>query len=546
MKICLVTFEYFPQIGGIAHSVERIANALFKRGIEVHIVVVSLNSTNSFSKFEEHYVHRFGPFNGDLKYISEEEAENLKSYLIKLDKKYDFDLFHAFTIFPCGYITVKVSKQLGKPVIVSGRGEDGTKDLSGINIRKKKWTIRNADFLVFVSSEMRDYTNNFERCKDKSKVILNSVDNSEFYYLPKMKKPKLKGFVIGIATTIRGTKGFEYLLKAFAKFSKEYESTLLLAGDFRTKEIKEKYITLINELDISDKVIITGLIKHKFILNYINLTDVYVLPSIFSEGCPNSLLEAMYLGKPVIGSKIGAIPEIIKHKKNGILVTPKDADEIYESLVLLKKDEALRRFIGQDARATIREKFNLDNESQQWYASYRDVLFKTKSLKENILCPDYQFKFVMVEPTNRCNLNCPLCPTGNGEIKPKKDMPLKEFKKIIDQLPNGKSDICLWNFGEPLLHKDIFAMINYAAMKGHRTFLSSNVSFLNKEIIENLLSSQLYSITVCLDGATEETYKVYRKKGDFQHTISNIKNLCSMKREHHLSYEKNWMYLKKN
>lgn len=378
MRICIVTFEYPPQIGGIAHAVNRIARGLFKKGIEVHVVAVSPNRFKSFSKNKSFFVHRFGPSSGDLKYISDKEAENLSNYLLQLDKKYSFDIFHAFTIFPCGYIVGKIAKQLGKPVVVSGRGEDAATDLKDKNLEEKRQTIKDADHLTFVSTEMRDYVDGFERCRDKSKVMLNCLDPSEFYYLPEMKTPELKGIVIGIATTIRETKGFEYLLEAFARFSKEYESTLLLVGSFRTDELKKKYFLLMHKLGIKNKVVITGKIKHKFILNYINLIDVYVLPSLFSEGCPNSLLEAMYLGKPVIGSRVGAIPEVIEDKKNGILVTSRSADEIYESLVMLKNNEALSNCIRTNAIKTILRNHNADKEPGGWLQLYKGHIKKKK------------------------------------------------------------------------------------------------------------------------------------------------------------------------
>ncbi|MEA3514939.1 MAG: glycosyltransferase family 4 protein [Nanoarchaeota archaeon] len=379
MKICIVTFEYPPQIGGISHAVNRIAKGLLKKGVEMHIVAVTPNnrtsfSENSVSESGNAIVHRFGPSSGDLKHISGKEAEDLSNYLIELDKEHDFDLFHAFTIFPCGYITVKIAKKLGKPVIVSGRGEDGAIDLNSHNLEEKRWAVKNANYLTFVSTEMMNHVDCFERCKYKSKVILNSLDPSEFYFLPHFKKPELKGFVIGIATTIREIKGFEYLLEAFARFSKKYESTLILAGDFRTIDLKKKYLLLIHKLGIRNKVVITGLIKHKFILNYIDLMDVYVLPSVFSEGCPNSLLEAMYLGKPVIGSDIGAIPEIIEHKKNGLLFALKNVAGIYENLILLKEDKELCKEIKSEVKRTIIQKFKYDKEPKRWFKIYNEII----------------------------------------------------------------------------------------------------------------------------------------------------------------------------
>jgi len=63
--------------------------------------------------------------------------------------------------------------------------------------------------------------------------------------------------------------------------------------------------------------------------------------------------------------------------------------------------------------------------------------------------------FLMVEPTNVCNLRCPACPTGSGKLnRPKRMMRFEEYKRIIDQVKNKVIGIALWNYGEPFLNKN--------------------------------------------------------------------------------------------
>lgn len=139
---------------------------------------------------------------------------------------------------------------------------------------------------------------------------------------------------------------------------------------------------------------------------------------------------------------------------------------------------------------------------------------------------------IMVEPTNICNLKCPLCPTGAGLIKRVKGfMSFANFKKIIDEAEDYIIHLRLWNWGEPLLNKEIFKMISYTKRKKIFVNLSTNSNFLDKEIAEKLIKSNLDELIISLDGASEETYNKYRKGGDFNQIIEAIKFLVKRKKE---------------
>jgi len=139
---------------------------------------------------------------------------------------------------------------------------------------------------------------------------------------------------------------------------------------------------------------------------------------------------------------------------------------------------------------------------------------------------------IMIEPTNLCNLKCPLCPTGAGRIKREKgNMEYSHFRKIIDEITPYSFHVRLWNWGEPLLNKKIFRMIAYAKKKNLFVNLSTNSNFLDKDVSEKILKSGLDELIISLDGASEETYKKYRKGGDFQKVINSIKFLTSRKRK---------------
>ena len=140
---------------------------------------------------------------------------------------------------------------------------------------------------------------------------------------------------------------------------------------------------------------------------------------------------------------------------------------------------------------------------------------------------------LFIEPTNICNLKCPLCPTGNGLLKKKKGyMSLENYKKIIDKLGPTAFSVTLWNYGEPSLNKDFIEMIKYAKEKGLKVITSTNgILFKNKENISKLLDSGLDELVLAVDGATNETYSKYRKNGDFKVLIDGINELSQLKKE---------------
>jgi len=139
---------------------------------------------------------------------------------------------------------------------------------------------------------------------------------------------------------------------------------------------------------------------------------------------------------------------------------------------------------------------------------------------------------LMIEPTNRCNLKCPLCPTGSNELEfPKIDMAFELYKKIIDELKNVISSVYLCGFGEPLLCKDIFRMIQYSRRLKINTELSTNGTILNSDGMANkIVLSGLDEIRICLDGASNETLNKYRIKANMRDILEGIEKLIHCKK----------------
>ena len=137
---------------------------------------------------------------------------------------------------------------------------------------------------------------------------------------------------------------------------------------------------------------------------------------------------------------------------------------------------------------------------------------------------------VMIEPTNICNLKCPLCPSGNGTLKrPKGYMNFETYKKLIDEIKHTAFMVVLWNQGEPYLNKDFSMMVRYASDNGLFILVSTNGNV--KLNAEEVIKSGLDSMIISLDGTTQETYNKYRVNGKLDTVIENVKKIVTAKKK---------------
>ena len=137
-----------------------------------------------------------------------------------------------------------------------------------------------------------------------------------------------------------------------------------------------------------------------------------------------------------------------------------------------------------------------------------------------------------IDPTNVCNLQCPLCPTGQGrEDRPKGMMSFEHFKQIIDEVGPYLYELDMSNWGEPILNRELYRMIEYA--HSYRIYVSfpANLNRISDQHIDALVRSGLDAISLSIDGASQETYSQYRVGGKFDRVMVNLKKLVAKKKE---------------
>jgi len=138
---------------------------------------------------------------------------------------------------------------------------------------------------------------------------------------------------------------------------------------------------------------------------------------------------------------------------------------------------------------------------------------------------------IHIDPTNHCNLRCPLCPTGQGIMPSQGMMSFETFKGIFDQFRMVAYTVQLYNWGEPLLNPEIFRMLRYISRYNIQSLISTNFNIkMTPEVATEMVESGLKTLNVSFDGLTQETYEKYRIRGKVDRVIENIKLLVETKK----------------
>ncbi len=134
--------------------------------------------------------------------------------------------------------------------------------------------------------------------------------------------------------------------------------------------------------------------------------------------------------------------------------------------------------------------------------------------------------FVSIETSSVCNLSCPQCPVGEGDIsRDRKFLDTGEYKKLLAGIAPTTSMLSLYFQGEPLMHKQFTEFVRIASDHGIYTQTSTNGQLLSKELCMDLVQAGLDRIIVSVDGLDQESYEKYRKGGDLEKVEKGIKNL---------------------
>ena len=343
MKIAMVG-QFPPHVGGVGVHIHTLSKQLVSEGHEVYVITYPHKDIKDIDG-----IHVIGTKGLNIPGVRGLMFKiNAKKALNELLEKENIDIIHGHYLFPAGAAAVEVGKERGIKTYVTAHGSDMFELYKKQPLMRStlKKVLKDADVVLAVSNALRHeiIATGVQGISNKTKLCWNSVDIDKFSSnkndsFKKENKLEDKPIVLFVGNLIK-RKNVDSLLEAKKITSSDYY--LVIVGDGpQFKKLTKK----VEDENIRD-VIFTG--SRNDVENIIPSCDVLVLPS-FSESFGLVLIEALACGKPVIGSNVGGITEIINDDV-GLLVDPNKVSSIAGAIDKLISDEDLRLVLSLNAR----------------------------------------------------------------------------------------------------------------------------------------------------------------------------------------------------
>jgi glycosyltransferase involved in cell wall biosynthesis len=229
--------------------------------------------------------------------------------------------------------------------------------------------------ILIVQSE---YWKNFvSRLTDPAKirVINNFLDTDEFFCPPRSNDEYKR--ILFICGSEAKRKGLDVVLESIRYLSHDGIGTSKFVFVATNEHIRKR----VEQLNVAPYVEFHGVLSKDEMRRMYREADIFLLPS-FGEGFPNSMLEAMASGLPVIATRVGAVPEVIEDGTNGILIDPGDPGALTRALKKLLYDAELRRTFGDNNLKKVRERYHLPNGISRLETIYDELLGHPKGERE--------------------------------------------------------------------------------------------------------------------------------------------------------------------
>ncbi len=336
--------QFPPHVGGVGVHIHTLSKKLVSEGHEVYVITYPHKEIKDIDG-----IHVIGTKGLNIPGVRGLMfKKNAKKALENLLKKEDIDIIHGHYLFPAGAAAVEVGNEHNIKTYVTAHGSDmfelyKSQPLMRSTIRN---VLKNADGVFAVSNALRHeiVATGVVGIAEKTKISWNSVDINKFNNAANDSFKNENGLsdkpiVLFVGNLIK-RKNVDSLLEAKKIANSDYY--LVIVGDGPLfKKLNKK----VEDENIRD-VIFAG--SRDDVENIIPSCDVLILPS-FSESFGLVLIEALACGKPVIGSDVGGISEII-NENVGLLVNPKKVSSISKAIDKIISDDELRTVLSMNAR----------------------------------------------------------------------------------------------------------------------------------------------------------------------------------------------------
>jgi len=345
MRIGIVCY---PTYGGSGAVATELGLALAQRGHDVHFISYALPFRLRFNERVTFHEVKIGsyplfehpPYSLALAVMLHEVAVREK-----------LDLIHAHYAIPHA-TAAWMAKQLladtrSLPVVTTLHGTDITlvgQDPSYFEITR--FSIEHSDAVTAVSSYLRDETFRAFGCTGCGIDVIPNFVNLEEFHGPRERCPLFPAAdkVLMHISNMRPVKRLPDVIGVFERVQKQMPARLVLAGDGPEREAAERDV---ERLGLRDRVRFIG--KVEDVAQIMRWAHLFLLPSQ-SESFGLSALEALATGVPVIGTRVGGLPEVVEHGVSGHLSAPGDVDDMAKGAIALLSDERRWQEFSQAAR----------------------------------------------------------------------------------------------------------------------------------------------------------------------------------------------------
>lgn len=169
-------------------------------------------------------------------------------------------------------------------------------------------------------------------------------------------------------------KGLKYLIQAVSKVSQKIPKVKLdIIGEGRERKNLEE---LTKKLNLLEKIKFLGKLPHPKVRKHYQRTSLIILPSIWMENNPMTILEAMAYGKATVGSNNGGIPELVQGHKTGLLFETGNSNDLAKKIIYLLNNPEIIKEYGNKAKKICKEKYNQNSHYTKLMKIYKTAIRK--------------------------------------------------------------------------------------------------------------------------------------------------------------------------
>jgi len=272
------------------------------------------------------------------------------------------------------------------PVVLSVHQCVGFRTLSlpfkGIEDRLVRYSFRHADKILPVSNYVKRFLKSSYSLSENEKLSVTycGVDPSLFTYNDKLAKYTREKYGLSDNPTILFVgrivpeKGLHILMRAYQLVRKRIPNArLVIVGPFRTSGQVSPYAANVIK-KCSNGIAFIGPSPHEELVALDCAADIFVNPTIIPEAFGMVNIEAMACEKPVIATRIGAIPEVVDDGKTGVLVPPRQPKALAHAILSLLENPSIMREMGIAGRRKVLEHFTWDHVTHRTLDAYNQLV----------------------------------------------------------------------------------------------------------------------------------------------------------------------------